>query len=343
MVLAAKMRSPGTTISAVGHVGLIGWMLLGWGMNAAPLPVEVMDVSLISGEEFEELIAASTPEPGLAPPDTPPPPPVVETPPPPPPVVETPPAPPPPPPPPPPVADAPPSDTPSPPVADRIAAVPTPPPPPDAEIADTVRDAVVPDPATSAPVAVPEQAATALPETATEIAIADEAPRGAVERSIRPVPRPVRAPEPAPVAEPVAEVTPEAAPEPVPDTSADVAAALAAALTEAPAVPQGPPMTGAERDSFRIAVNRCWNVDPGSVAARVIVEVGFTLTRDGMVDGQPRLISSDGDAAATDTAFEAARRAILRCQSGGYQLPADKYDQWREVVITFDPSGMRLR
>ena len=41
--------------------------------------------------------------------------------------------------------------------------------------------------------------------------------------------------------------------------------------------------------------------------------------------------------------IEAARRAILRCQSGGYQLPADKYEQWKDVVITFDPSGMRLR
>ena len=103
-------------------------------------------------------------------------------------------------------------------------------------------------------------------------------------------------------------------------------------------------MTGSERDSFRLAVNRCWNVDPGSVAARVTVEVGFTLDRDGTVRGnEVRLLSSNGDQSATTTAFEAARRAILRCQSGGYDLPAEKYDQWQDVVITFDPSGMRLR
>ena len=103
-------------------------------------------------------------------------------------------------------------------------------------------------------------------------------------------------------------------------------------------------MTGAERDSFRISVNRCWNVDPGSVAARVTVEVGFNLDRDGrVINNEVRLISSDGDQGATDIAFSAARRAILRCQSGGYELPADKYDQWQEVVITFDPSGMRMR
>jgi len=26
-----------------------------------------------------------------------------------------------------------------------------------------------------------------------------------------------------------------------------------------------------------------------------------------------------------------------------FSLPDDKYDQWREIEITFDPSGVRLR
>ena len=60
-------------------------------------------------------------------------------------------------------------------------------------------------------------------------------------------------------------------------------------------------------------------------------------------DNDVGLLSSQGDSSAVGTTFEAARRAILRCQLGGYQLPADKYDQWQEAVITFDPSGMRLR
>lgn len=59
--------------------------------------------------------------------------------------------------------------------------------------------------------------------------------------------------------------------------------------------------------------------------------------------GDMRLVSADGDKSEADIAFEAARRAILRCQSsGGYQLPADKYDQWAEVVVSFDPNGLRL-
>lgn len=105
----------------------------------------------------------------------------------------------------------------------------------------------------------------------------------------------------------------------------------------------GPPMTGAERESFRNLINSCWNVDPGSVAARATVEVSFTLTREGRVDGDTRLLSYSGDKAATATVYEAARRAILRCQGNGYELPTEKFEQWREVTLTFDPAGLKLR
>ncbi len=370
------MRTPGTYISATGHVALIGWLFFGWGFNADPLDFDAMDVSVISGEAFEELIAARTPEPTDANPtapvqpeidDTPPPPPAVEdpaehTPPPdpvdppdnelpPPPAPEvlvteaedTPPE----------TLDVPAAPPPSPNVdlntppaptqAARVASTPTAPPPPDAQVDDIVREEVVPDETATAEVVTEDTTPTAPEETATEIAIEDKKPSGLVETSLRPVSRPSRPTPPAP--EPDAPTETVEAPTEVETPSDDaVEAALAAALAvEAPAVAAGPPMTGAERDSFRISVNRCWNVDPGSVAARVTVEVAFELDRNGLVVGQPRLVASDGDQSATNIAFEAARRAILRCQSGGYALPADKYEQWKEVVFTFDPSGMRLR
>jgi len=56
------------------------------------------------------------------------------------------------------------------------------------------------------------------------------------------------------------------------------------------------------------------------------------------------MVSSNGASeAATRGAYEAARRAVIRCGARGFPLPADKYDQWREIEMTFDPSGMRLR
>jgi len=371
------MATPGTFVSGLGHVGLMVWLIVGWGLDSEPLQIETMDVSVISGEEFEQMRAGATPEPGDASPDTPVPPQVDEVPP----ALPAPqepniveplpePTPPPPselPPPPPPlapqtdVADAPPavpappvappptpdvevSETPTPPQAPTVASTISQPPEQDAQVDDVVREEVTPDNSVEAEVVAEEQEATAPEETTTQIVIEDLAPTS----SVRPSTRPSR---PEPVSEtqtaqetPAEAPTPEPAPEEAPQE--DVAAALAAALegNAAPALPAGPPLTGGERDSFRVAVNRCWNVDPGSVAARVTVEVAFNLDRDGTVTGnEVRLLSSQGDSGAVDTAFQAARRAILRCQSGGYDLPADKYDQWQEVVITFDPSGMRLR
>jgi hypothetical protein len=50
-----------------------------------------------------------------------------------------------------------------------------------------------------------------------------------------------------------------------------------------------------------------------------------------------------GSENATKTAFQAARRAILRCQKDGYKLPVEKYDHWWDIEITFNPEEMRTR
>ena len=44
-----------------------------------------------------------------------------------------------------------------------------------------------------------------------------------------------------------------------------------------------------------------------------------------------------------DAAFGAARRAILLCQKDGFPLPAEKYGQWQEIEMTFNPERMRIR
>ena len=377
----------GTYASATGHVVLVGWLLLGWGLTADPLPFEVTNVSVISGEEYAQLVAATTPQPSTETPvapdapatDTPPAPdaPVVEPPPdqvtpqtPPPDSAETPPpdAPPP---------VEPPADvtevapdqppqpleqaTPDPTLdvavlpqarpADRVAPQAVQPPPPDTAVAEVPLDAVIPDEvAPPTPVVEPPVEAAAPEEATTEIVPPDAQPATAPTTALRPPVRPERAPPVAevPVDDPVVATADTATP--TPDTAADdaaVQAALDAAIAGAaaePAAAQGPPMTGSERDAFRVAVSSCWNVDVGSEAANVTVTVGFDLGRDGKVQGDVRQIGgSGGSEAAISTAYNAARRAILRCQREGFQLPADKYDQWQSVEMTFDPNGMRLR
>lgn len=377
------MQTPGTYISALGHVGLVSWLILGWGFDAEPLPMQTIDVAVVSGEEFEALMRpAQTPLPGSAAPDAPVQPqaepapdavaaqddpavtaflpdpvaaPEAEVPPPPPPpaapqaeVADAPPPEPAPPAPTPPPADLNVADRPVPRQAPTVAPLPAAPPPPDAQVDEVVREEAVPDETAPPELVEEEQVATAPPEATDQIVIEDQTPSGAVETSMRPTARPSRPTPPAAAPSEDAQVAETAPSEPDEESGADVEAALAAALAaasaaDAPDVAAGPPMTGSEKDAFRVAVNSCWIVDPGSPAARVTVDVGFRLDRNGTVQGDVRLISSDGEQSATNIAFETARRAILRCQRGGYDLPADKYDQWKDVVITFDPSGMRMR
>ncbi|MFZ5965290.1 hypothetical protein ACOXXX_20290 [Thalassococcus sp. BH17M4-6] len=97
-------------------------------------------------------------------------------------------------------------------------------------------------------------------------------------------------------------------------------------------------------DSLRVAVQRCWVVDLSSEAANVRVTVRIVFDEAGRVSGPIRMIEAEGGPqSAVDTAFQAARRAILRCQGDGYDLPSEKYAQSREIEMTFNPDGMRVR
>ena len=50
-----------------------------------------------------------------------------------------------------------------------------------------------------------------------------------------------------------------------------------------------------------------------------------------------------GSEAAAKQAFEAARRAIVRCGSDGFPLPTEKYGWWKQIEIVFDPNKMRMK
>ncbi|MBE9637299.1 cell envelope biogenesis protein TolA [Salipiger mangrovisoli] len=228
----------------------------------------------------------------------------------------------------------------------------------------------------------PEEVATEIVTEAEEPAAAEEpappAPTLAPDASRRPLTRPTQlaqrpepepeTPKPAekPAEQPKTETakteTPKAetpkpetpkhetpkpaAPEPAEDAVADaIAQALAAGGAAEERGPAGPPLTQGERESLRVAVQKCWVVDVGSQAANVTVTVSMDMEPGGrVVSSSLRMVgSSGGDAASAETAFQNARRAILRCQADGYPLPADKYDQWKTIEMTFNPEQMRLR
>jgi hypothetical protein len=248
--------------------------------------------------------------------------------------------------------DLPPDETPTPREAPRIAPTPAPTPEPDVETAPDVLDQPV-DPDTSdAP--AEDRPETAPEEATTEIVTEAETPSGGPITSMRPPPRPARptppvetaaapAPEPAPEPEPQA---PEPEEDPLADAIASAVADANATDTAQPAAPSGPPLTQGARDGFRIDVQTCWNVGALSTEALgTTVVVAFDMARDGRPEqGTLRLLEfSGGSEAAAQQAYEAARRAIIRCGVNGYDLPEESYDHWRQVELVFNPEGMRLR
>ncbi|MEJ6392461.1 energy transducer TonB [Gymnodinialimonas sp. 2305UL16-5] len=249
------------------------------------------------------------------------------------------------------------SPTPTPDEAPRIAPIAAPLPEPDAEVApEVLEQPSEPDisetPQEETPETAPEEATTEIVTEAEEPAAAPLGPTA----SLRPAPRPARS---APVEEPVeqAEAAPESEPEPadpvdpladaINQTIAEVVEDDAPAPTPAPApAPSGPPLSQGARDGFRVAVQSCWNVGALSTEALgTTVVIAFDMARDGRPDaGSIQMIEfSNGSDAAARQAFEAARRAVIRCGVNGYDLPAESYDRWAQVELVFNPEGMRLR
>lgn len=183
-------------------------------------------------------------------------------------------------------------------------------------------------------------------EVATAAPAKSPLPKKRPEKPAEPAPAPTETAE-APSSEPVVEEAPAVQAD---DAVAEaLAAELAGEASDEPAAgtgiaDQGPPMTDGDKDAFRVAVKDCWNVGALSTEAlHTIVTIGITMSPDGKPSNLRLIGSKGGSDASTGQAFEAGRRAILRCAKTGYPLPAEKYEQWKEIELTFDPSTMKLR
>ena len=223
--------------------------------------------------------------------------------------------------------------------ANRVAPTPVAPPEQPAIVDDATQEATVPADATEPPVEdVPEVKETTAPEAASSEIITEAKKEDAKRQSS---PRPMLRPsnfKPTPPTE-TAETNLE-------DILREVTQSeTLEASKPKPAKKSGPPLTGGEKDAFRNQVSNCWSVNVGSRAANVTVTIAMEMQPDGkVVASSLEMIGFEGgNQSDANVAFQAGRRAILRCQKDGYDLPKDKYDQWRNVEIKFDPSEMRKR
>lgn len=99
-------------------------------------------------------------------------------------------------------------------------------------------------------------------------------------------------------------------------------------------------MTMSEIDAFKAQLAKCWNVPVGAPdPASLVVPIKVFLNQDGTLASQPELLAQGrmGDPyfrAAADSAI----RALHIC--GPYKLPPEKYADWQEITINFDPREM---
>ncbi|WP_422371391.1 hypothetical protein [Hoeflea sp.] len=210
-----------------------------------------------------------------------------------------------------------------------------------------------PDPAPDEPQAAPEEVAALPPEPSVDpvaeaiTQAAPAEPQFAALPSAGPVPQARPAP-PKPAAAQETASTKQS------DFNADDVSALlnkqdaagggARRSTETAALggsrtTRGNTLSLSEMDALRGQIQRNWNIIPGMAdGGDVRVTVTMRLDQAGNIIGQPDVSASGGSDSVRRTLAGSARRAVLKSQP--FQLPAEKYDSWAEVIVNFDPSQM---
>ena len=232
-------------------------------------------------------------------------------------------------------------------IADRVA----PEPEPDAIEADEVQVASRPDPTADAEASEIVDQTTAPAHTSDRIVTEAEERDGplAVQRPRRRPTQLARASqtdsklEEAEQEQPAANVA--AMIEQVEQNEADEIVANVIAATKRPEdQPEiGQPLTPTEGQRLVAQVQSCWNLGATSTEAlRTTVTIAFSMTDEGKpIQGSVKLVRSNSDSErAVQRAFESGRHAILKCLENGHDLPIEKYEQWQNVEMTFDPREM---
>lgn len=179
-----------------------------------------------------------------------------------------------------------------------------------------------------------------VPPPQAEVPTPEPAPS---EPVIKPVPPP-----------PLPKAKPQAQPKPAKDNMqqilADILEKPSSASTNAKSAPQTRKGIGQQNantmdlvDSLRNQIEQCWSPPAGAPhPEQLVVDIGLTLNPDGTVVGSPHLTAQSQAAAAGNpfvrAAADAALRAIYVCSP--YKLPPDRYADWRDSTVRFDPRDL---
>lgn len=106
--------------------------------------------------------------------------------------------------------------------------------------------------------------------------------------------------------------------------------------------PIGERLTVSEHDALRRQIERCWNIPIGAKdAENLIVDVQLVVNPDRTIQSA---VIVDQDKYRKDSFFRAAAdsaiRAIRNPMCSPLALPQDKYEQWKNMTISFNPKDM---
>ena len=106
----------------------------------------------------------------------------------------------------------------------------------------------------------------------------------------------------------------------------------------------GDQLTVNEMTAMLGAMLRCWNFDAGVPDAEtLVVRVEFNLNRDGSIKGNPRVLNEGQISASGNPFWKVAERnavnAVVKCAPYDF-LAQERYEEWEEIQLNFDPRIM---
>jgi hypothetical protein len=118
--------------------------------------------------------------------------------------------------------------------------------------------------------------------------------------------------------------------------------AAAGVPSSQPKAPLGSQLTASELDALSNLVMQqlypCWNIPAGARDAKdLVVRIRASLNPDGTVRQATIVDQGRLSDPLVRAAAESARRAFFNPQCAPLKLPADKYEVWRDLNVTFDP------
>ncbi|HSM19983.1 MAG TPA: hypothetical protein VK844_06415 [Hyphomicrobiales bacterium] len=218
-----------------------------------------------------------------------------------------------------------------------------------------IEEAEAPKPAPEAAREVEQAAREPEPEPLPELEPLEELITAAVEPA--PEPEPEKAAEPVPLPKVKPKPPKRVVEEPKPEFNADEMQALLNKIDETDQAPPKPTemagmprlaefdsMTGSDErlaadlvDALRRRIESCWTLPAGARNAEELqIKLQFTLNPDGMLSNYPLVLNASAHP-AFDAAARSAQSAVKMCEPYNF-LPIEKYDLWRDIILTFDPS-----